>query len=1045
MKKLLSSAFLLVSLITHAQIPSYYNDVNLTLTGSALKTELATKVTNTHTNELSYDDIWDALIVTDVNPDNAMEVLLIYGYEDGSDGDTDNDRERSTSSMCGAGSCIGLWNREHVYSNSLATPKLDDMGTSGAPYADAHNLRSCDSPTNSSRGNKLFADGSGNAGAVTGGWYPGDEWKGDIARMAMYMYLRYGSQCLPTNLGVGDSSGTDDHMIDLFLQWNVEDQVSDFEKQRNNYHDSAGTYAQGNRNPFIDNPAFATEIWGGPQAEDIFGGSVDSEAPTVPTNLASSNITGSSFSLSWTESTDNALVTGYNILLNGSQVATSTSNNYNATSLLASTPYDITIQAYDAQGNTSASSSSIVVITGADDGVNTTDLFFSEYIEGSSENKALEVSNYTGNTVDLSIYTLKKQTNGLGPWSSGLSLTGSLANGDVFIVAHSNADSDITNEADITTGGVQVTFNGNDPVGLFKNDELIDIIGNFDGGTSNFAQNVTLQRKSSITSPNTTYTESEWKILDIDTFTGIGSHLVSSINTFIGTSGTDWDIASNWSFNEVPDNDHVIIKTGVRANAPASISVGDLSLETNASLTVATNVLSSGSITLNSGSSLIAQNSLNFDLTYNRYLETTNWYLISSLVTNETIEDIISTHSFATGTGENIGIGDYDNTIPGWTYANTSTSGILASGEARSFKMADQGNISFIGSMPLETKSIIISHGGVDGNGFNLIGNPFPSYIPVNNVTPSASNSLLRGNTAVLEQETIWFWNQSTNSYLPVNQGSVIMNGVHYIAPGQGFFVKSTSTGGSFVFNEDLQSHQSSDVFYRTEDTNDYTHLKLKLTNQTTSKNTDILYISEASSGWDNGYDATLFPGSSSDFDIFTQLIEDNQGADLGIQALSNSNFDHVIPLGLRAPSGAEITISAETTNLPDNYKLFLEDRVNENFTELHITSSFTFQLSEELNGIGRFYLHTSTSTLNTNDNILESVSIYTSDNKELRVIGLSNKNVTLRIHDTSGRELMKTSIKGNSYLNLSKLNSGLYIVDIQTEQGRLNKKIILK
>ena len=84
---------------------------------------------------------------------------------------------------------------------------------------------------------KKFADGSGNSGSVSGGWYPGDEWKGDIARMMMYMYIRYGDRCKPSGVGVGSTSSTPDDMIDLFLEWNAEDPVSDFERQRNTYHE----------------------------------------------------------------------------------------------------------------------------------------------------------------------------------------------------------------------------------------------------------------------------------------------------------------------------------------------------------------------------------------------------------------------------------------------------------------------------------------------------------------------------------------------------------------------------------------------------------------------------------------------------------------------------------------------------------------------------------------------------------------------------------------------------------------------------------------
>ena len=318
-KKLL---FLLLSFYSFLLIAqqSYYDDVNLNLTGLSLRSELATKIINTHTNNLTYSNIWDASMMTDVNPLNASEVLLIYGWEAGSDGDVTNDRERGINDN---GGNVGQWNREHVYANSLGTPALDQTGTDTPPYADAHNLRPCDAQRNSSRGNKLCIAGSGNSGAVSTGWYPGDEWKGDVARMMMYMYLRYDTRCLPTNVGIGDSSETPDDMIDLFLQWNAEDPVSDIEVQRNTYHgNTSNTFAQGNRNPFIDNPILATRIWGGPQAEDIWGiyTSGDNEAPSVPMNLMASNVTTFSIDLSWDASTDNIGVSSYDVFVNGNLV-----------------------------------------------------------------------------------------------------------------------------------------------------------------------------------------------------------------------------------------------------------------------------------------------------------------------------------------------------------------------------------------------------------------------------------------------------------------------------------------------------------------------------------------------------------------------------------------------------------------------------------------------------------------------------------------------------------------------------------------------------
>ncbi len=431
MKKIALLILLFLPFFLIAQIPSYYNDVNLSLTGTTLKDELAIKIINTHTLFLSYSQVWDASKITDLDPNNTTQsnVILVYGYND-NDGNYITDKSRSKNANGGTNGTD--WNREHTYPKSLGTPNL---GTSG-PGSDAHHLRPADVTFNGQRGSKKFASGIGHAGDSNGGWYTGDEWKGDIARMMMYMYLRYGNQCLPTGVGIGSSSSTPDAMIDLFLQWNADDPVSQLEINRNAYHgNTTNTFAQGNRNPFIDNPAFATQIWGGPQAENLFG------------------------------------------------------------------------------GNTGGS----------------TELFFSEYIEGSSYNKALEIVNATNNSINLSAYSIKKQSNGAGSWSSGLTLSGQLASGDVFVAANSNASSTIIAVTDIISSGSELSFNGNDAVGLFKNGTLIDIIGTFNGGSSNFAKDQTIRRKETVTSPSTTFDKTgEWDVYAQNTFDDLGSHTTSS-------------------------------------------------------------------------------------------------------------------------------------------------------------------------------------------------------------------------------------------------------------------------------------------------------------------------------------------------------------------------------------------------------------------------------------------------------------------------------------------------------------------------------------
>ncbi len=431
MKNKLLFFLALISYYTYAQIPSYYNNVDITLSGNALKNVLSNKVSTTQSTILSYTPgVWDALKQSDLDPSNPNKVLLIYGYND-NDGDGKTDRSRSKNNNGGG---AGEWNREHTYARSLGLPNL---GTTGAG-ADAHNLRPADIQMNSSRSNRKFAAGNGNAKITPqGNWYPGDEWKGDVARMMLFMYIRYGERCLPKNVGVGNAVTSDPNMVDVFLKWNAEDPVNAFEDNRN----SVIAGIQGNRNPFVDNPAFATKIWGGVQAEDRFG--TGNDDPTDPDNDGAS------------------------------------------------------------------------------------ELFISEYVEGSSFNKALEIANFTGNNVNLSGYNLRRQGNGSGNWEAAYNLSGTLNNGRTFVVSHSSASTTIKNKADRTTSSSPLTFNGNDAIGLFKNNVLIDIIGRFNGGTSNFAKDVTLRRKSSVSSPRTTYLASQWTRLGINTSSGLGTHVFS--------------------------------------------------------------------------------------------------------------------------------------------------------------------------------------------------------------------------------------------------------------------------------------------------------------------------------------------------------------------------------------------------------------------------------------------------------------------------------------------------------------------------------------
>jgi predicted extracellular nuclease len=164
------------------------------------------------------------------------------------------------------------------------------------------------------------------------------------------------------------------------------------------------------------------------------------------------------------------------------------------------------------------------------------DLFFSEYIEGSSNNKALEMYNGTGAPIDLAGqgYNVQMYFNGSASAGLTINLTGTVANGDVYVVAQSSAAAAILAQADQTNGSGW--FNGDDAVVLRKGTTVLDVIGQigFDpgaewgAGLTSTADN-TLRRKATVEAGDTSGDDAfdpslEWDGFAVDTFDGLGSH-----------------------------------------------------------------------------------------------------------------------------------------------------------------------------------------------------------------------------------------------------------------------------------------------------------------------------------------------------------------------------------------------------------------------------------------------------------------------------------------------------------------------------------------
>ena len=230
------------------------------------------------------------------------------------------------------------------------------------------------------------------------------------------------------------------------------------------------------------------------------------------------------------------------------------------------------------------------------------DLFFSEYVEGSSNNKALEIYNPSTSAVNLATagYQVQDYANGTNAPTASIALTGTLQPGAVHVIANPGAVAGLLSLANQTNGSIN--FNGDDTIVLRKggtNGTIVDVIGQigFDPGaawTNNGVSTVdrTLRRKASVVQGDTNATNAfdpsiEWDGFPIDTFSGLGSHSTSP-GPVLSVAASPSSFAENAGTNASTGT--VTIPSAVATNVPVTLSSGN----TNAATVPA-------SVTINAG------------------------------------------------------------------------------------------------------------------------------------------------------------------------------------------------------------------------------------------------------------------------------------------------------------------------------------------------------------------------------------------------------------------------------------------------------------
>ena len=522
-------------------------------------------------------------------------------------------------------------------------------------------------------------------------------------------------------------------------------------------------------------------------------------------------------------------------------------------------------------------------------------------------------------------------------------------------------------------------------------------------------------------------------------------YLSTTSTIWLGTT-SDWNTASNWSSANIPSAiANVTIPAGRPNNPIISANTGAVSNN----LTID----SGASLNITAGGSLIPNGASSGNITYNVNVSDTNWHLVASPLVGATYNDTwIVDNDIATGSdfGTNRGISTYDNssfTSPNaagsaghWRYSQSGDSGTFETGVGYALIKdtnpgVSSGNYSFTGIMPIALTPPISQ--GV--NNWNLVGNSFPSYMDITAFI--AANGTVSGTSQLSAAfQSIYVWNPTsggTGAYVELTTG--------YIQPGQSFFVNASASATSLAISKAMQSNQNpaTSVFHKSSTPS----LKLSVSNGISTKTTQINYLENETNGLDPGFDIGMFNGVASDLSIYTNLVENNEDIAFARQALPASGMEStIIPIGLKAGAGIEITFSIEALNLPNGIQVYLEDRNVNTLTSL-TDGNVKVVLSENINGIGNYFLQLSSKALSSDSNSLESITVYTTSSNKLRIIGLSNAKASVKIFNITGKQVLDTSFKANGVqdITLPRLSSGVYIVQIKSENNKLNKKIILE
>ena len=494
-------------------------------------------------------------------------------------------------------------------------------------------------------------------------------------------------------------------------------------------------------------------------------------------------------------------------------------------------------------------------------------------------------------------------------------------------------------------------------------------------------------------------------------------------------------------------------------------------IEKTGAVTMSGNFSNAGTFTLNSDSdefsSIIIGGSVTGNISYNRYVNsvgTNEWDLIGAPVEGQSINSFVTANaSTLASNGDAYAIGYYDNYSDEWENYTTSSNGYPFNGNfllGMGFQMAtiSGGTLKFTGApaatnktLPIIDFSVVVGEGGGEGTKWNLVANPFPSYIH-GNTSADSSNNFLTINSEKLHDsyQAIYGYDADGSGYTVYNNTSAALR----IAPGQAFMVASDNpnVGNPDVlsFTTAMRTTEGDDDFIAGRNSENSFELILKLYEGDSEIDHTKFYFGDGLGlDLDPGYDAGHFNQGAS---LMSRLVEEDEGVGLVINAMGlESANDVVVPLEINRETGNNFRISIGTFNIDTGTNIYLEDNIQGTMTLLN-DQDFELTAENELSGAGRFFIHLTESVLSTDNNLdTNYLNVFKADvNNFITVEGLANQsNLTkLRLYTILGKEVISATLNttnNKQIISTQGLSPGIYIVKLDSGNILLTKKLFIK